>query len=87
MGRSRRDDEQQEGITRRDLLKGAAGTGAGLLLGAQGAAAAARTLPQPRRTPSSARKVAGMNVLVFLTDQQRAIQHFPPAGPSATCRG
>ncbi len=78
MGRSRRDDEQQEGITRRDLLKGAAGTGAGLLLGAHGAAAAARTLPQPRRTPPSARKVAGMNVLVFLTDQQRAIQHFPP---------
>src|ERR671926_441561 len=24
------------------------------------------------------REVAGMNVLVFLTDQQRAIQHFPP---------
>ena len=78
MGRSRRDDEQQDGITRGDLLKGAAVAGAGLLLGAHGAAAAARTRPQPRRTPPSARKVAGMNVLVFLTDQQRAIQHFPP---------
>ncbi len=65
------------GITRRDLLKGAAGTGAGILLGAHGAAAAARARPQARRTPS-ARNVAGMNVLVFLTDQQRAIQHFPP---------
>ncbi|HEV7774019.1 MAG TPA: sulfatase-like hydrolase/transferase [Conexibacter sp.] len=74
----RADPEQQEGITRGDLLKGAAGTGAGLLLGAQSAAAAARARPQPRRSRSHARKVAGMNVLLFLTDQQRAIQHFPP---------
>ena len=72
MGRSKRED--RDGITRGDLLKGAAAAAPGLLLGAQGAAAAARA--QPRRTPG--RKVAGMNVLLFLTDQQRAIQHFPP---------
>ncbi len=75
MDRSERDDAEQGGITRGDLLKGAAGTGAGILLGGHAAAAAARTRPR-RRTP--AREVAGMNVLLFLTDQQRAIQHFPP---------
>ncbi len=72
-----RDPAEQEGITRGDLLKGAAAASSGLLLGARGAAAAQQARPQPRRKPPS-RKVAGMNVLVFLTDQQRAIQHFPP---------
>ncbi len=72
-----RRDAGSDRITRGDLLKGAAGTGAGLLLGAQGAAAAARPRPKPHRR-SHARRVAGMNVLLFLTDQQRAIQHFPP---------
>jgi choline-sulfatase len=68
------DDTGAPGITRGDLLKSAA-AGAGMaVLGAQ--AAAAQTRAQPRRT-SAARKVAGMNVLVFLTDQQRAVQHFP----------
>jgi choline-sulfatase len=57
------------GITRADLLLAAAAAAPGLVLG-QAAAAAARTRPP--------RSVAGMNVLVFLTDQQRAIQHFPP---------
>ena len=36
-----------------------------------------RRRPRPAQA-GAARKVAGMNVLVFLTDQQRAIQHFPP---------
>ena len=56
------------GITRRDVLKGAAIAAPGVLLGGRGAAA--RTRPRA--------STAGMNVLVFLTDQQRAIQHFPP---------
>jgi len=74
---SSKDDTGGRGITRGDLLKSAA-AGAGLaVLGAQGAAAQARTRAQPRRS-SAARTVAGMNVLVFLTDQQRAVQHFPP---------
>ncbi len=60
------------GITRGDLLKAAGVAAPGLLLGGRAAAAAARA---PR--VSRPRKVAGMNVLVFLTDQQRAIQHFP----------
>ncbi len=58
------------GITRRDVLKGAAVAAPGFLLGGRVGAAAART--RPKALPS------GMNVLVFLTDQQRAIQHFPP---------
>ena len=65
---------EQDGITRGDLLKAAAVAAPGLLLGGNAAAAAAAAAP--RGAP--AREVAGMNVLVFLTDQQRAIQHFPP---------
>ena len=68
---------EQEGITRGDLLKSAAAAASGVLLGGHVVSAEARTRPQPHRD-SPAREVAGMNVLVFLTDQQRAIQHFPP---------
>ncbi|NLT06522.1 MAG: sulfatase-like hydrolase/transferase [Solirubrobacterales bacterium] len=69
-------ERDPDGITRADLLRTAAGAGAGLLLGgnAANAAAAARPRRRPARKP---REVAGMNVLVFITDQQRAIQHFP----------
>ena len=63
------DGTEKHGITRGDLLKAAGVAAPGLLLGGPVAAAAGR----PRRA-SPARKVAGMNVLVFLTDQQRAIQ-------------
>ncbi len=69
-------DVEQDGITRGELLKAAAVAAPGLLLSGP-AAAAARAHPRSRRVPP-ADKVAGMNVLVFLTDQQRAIQHFPP---------
>src|ERR1700749_4047845 len=64
----------QRGITRGDLLKTAA-AGAGVLMGAGGTAAGAEALGKHGPT---GREVAGMNVLVFLTDQQRAVQHFPP---------
>jgi choline-sulfatase len=67
------DGGEKDGITRGDLLKAAGAAAPGLLLGGRAAAAVAR----PRRA-LPARQVAGMNVLVFLTDQQRAIQHFPP---------
>ncbi len=74
----RQDGEvEQDGITRGDLLKSAAVAAPGILLGGRAAAAAAATRPRPRRA-APAGKVAGMNVLLFLTDQQRAIQHFPP---------
>jgi choline-sulfatase len=64
----------QRGITRGDLLKGAA-AGAGVLIGAGVSAAGAEAMAKHAPT---GRQVAGMNVLVFLTDQQRAVQHFPP---------
>jgi choline-sulfatase len=66
------DGIEKGGITRGDLLKAAGVAAPGLLLGGRAAAAAARA-----SRVSRPRKVAGMNVLVFLTDQQRAIQHFP----------
>jgi choline-sulfatase len=66
----------QGGMTRGELLKAAAVAVPGLLLGRPAGAAAARTSPSRRPAPS--RGIRGMNVLLFLTDQQRAIQHFPP---------
>jgi arylsulfatase A-like enzyme len=68
-----RSEPEQDGITRGDLLKGAAAGAGGILLGGRAAAAGARV--HPKRLAAG---IAGMNVLVFLTDQQRAIQHFPP---------
>ncbi|HEY3864725.1 MAG TPA: sulfatase-like hydrolase/transferase [Solirubrobacteraceae bacterium] len=78
-GVTARDGEVDEnGITRGDLLKTAAAVAPGILLGGRAAsAAAAATQPKPRGA-APAGKVAGMNVLLFLTDQQRATQHFPP---------
>ena len=67
-------DTDQGGNTRREVLKAAAVATPGLLLGLP--AAAARPRPQPRPA-SVSRGIAGMNVLLFLTDQQRAVQHFP----------
>jgi choline-sulfatase len=64
------EDPVEGGLTRADLLKAAAVAAPGVMLG-QTATAAALT----RR---SQRSVEGMNVLLFLTDQQRAVQHFPP---------
>src|ERR1700759_5214705 len=66
-------DTGRRGLTRADLLKTAA-AGAGGLLGGGATPAGAEALAKPA---PSGRKVAGMNVLVFLTDQQRAVQHFP----------
>src|SRR6476469_8807214 len=68
----RRDGERQGGLTRKQLL----GTGA--------SAAAAALLAQGgvERALGAAKggkgDVAGMNIVLILTDQERAIQHFPP---------
>jgi choline-sulfatase len=67
-------EAERDGITRGALLKSAAA--AGLVLAGPAGAAAARARPAGRDA-AHPRTVAGMNVLVFLTDQQRAIQHFP----------
>ena len=69
-------DEGGSGITRAELLKAAAVVAPGILLG-RTAAAAATAKPAPSRRLGRTRGLGGMNVLLFLTDQQRAIQHFP----------
>jgi choline-sulfatase len=65
----RSDKGEGEGLTRAELLKAAAATTPALLLaGAQSTGAAGSGGPS---------SLAGMNVLIVLTDQERAIQHFP----------
>ncbi len=70
MSRSERD---QGGLTRKQLLGTGASAAAAALLtqgtGVERALAAAK---------GKRRDVGGMNVILFLTDQERAIQHFPP---------
>ncbi len=75
---TRDENDANDGITRGELLKAAAVATPGLLLGGQAAAAGAAARAHSKAPPPSASGgVAGMNVLVFLTDQQRAVQHFP----------
>src|SRR5258708_5222865 len=69
-------DPSGDGITRGELLKAAAAAGTGAVLLGGGTAAEARTRVGPYRSAAD-NPIEGMNVLVFLTDQQRAIQHFP----------
>ncbi len=56
-------------FTRRELMQSAAV--AGPALGALGAAAA------PAAQAASSSGIGGRNVIIFITDQDRAIQHFP----------
>ena len=65
--------DKREGFTRKELIGSGAGVAAAALLaqgaGVEQALAAAK---------GKRRDVAGMNIVLFLTDQERAIQHFPP---------
>ena len=68
-----------------DQEKGAGGLTRKELLGAGASAAAAAVLAQSGGVERAlaagkggGRSVAGMNMILFLTDQERAIQHFPP---------
>ena len=73
MSRSRRSEEHGGGLTRKELI-GSGATAAAAALLAQGAGVEqALAAGKGKR-----RDVAGMNVVLFLTDQERAIQHFPP---------
>ena len=56
-------------FTRRELMQSAAV--AGPALGALGAATA------PEAQAAAAKGIGGRNVIIFITDQDRAIQHFP----------
>ncbi len=60
-----------KGLTRKELIgSGAAAAAAALLPQATGVE---RALAAPR----DKRNVAGMNIVLFISDQERAIQHFP----------
>jgi choline-sulfatase len=69
----RRDGEQRDGLTRKQLLGTGASAAAAALI-AQGAGVE-RALGAGK---GGGRDVAGMNIVLILTDQERAIQHFPP---------
>src|SRR5688500_9908220 len=55
------------GLTRGELLKVAAAATPGLFLGGR----------LPSAQAGERRDLAGMNVVMFITDQERTIQHFP----------
>jgi arylsulfatase A-like enzyme len=65
-------NERRDGLTRKQLL-GTGATAASALLLSQGTGVErALAAAQGKR-----HDVAGMNIVLFLTDQERAIQHFP----------
>jgi choline-sulfatase len=62
-----RPDDRQARLTRKELLGSAAGTASALLLSRYAGAA----------SPAAAQSAGKMNIVLFITDQDRAIQHFP----------
>lgn len=64
---------EQDGLTRKQLLGSGAAAAATALL-AQGAPGVEQALAASK---GKRKDIAGMNVILFLTDQERAIQHFP----------
>jgi choline-sulfatase len=60
-----------KGLTRKELIGSGAAAAAAALL-AQGTG-----VEQALAAPRDKRKVAGMNIVLFISDQERAIQHFP----------
>ena len=75
-----RSNEREGGLTRKELI-GTGATAASALLLSQGAGVE-RALAAAK---GKRRDVAGMNIILFLTDQERAIQHFPPNWLRRTC--
>jgi choline-sulfatase len=67
-----RTDKRERGLTRKELIGSGASVAAAALLAPGGVERALAA------TKGKGRDVAGMNVILFLTDQERAIQHFPP---------
>jgi choline-sulfatase len=65
-------NDERQGLTRKQLLGTGAGAAAAALLAGSG-------VDQALAAGKGGRKnVAGMNVILILTDQERAIQHFSP---------
>lgn len=65
-------EEDGRGLSRRELI------GAGAAVAGAAAVGARQPLARAARAAAPQRSFAGMNVVMFLTDQDRAIQHFPP---------
>ncbi len=68
-------DRREDGITRKELLGTGTAAAAAALLARGGGSGIERALGA---AGGGGRDVAGMNMILFLTDQERAIQHFPP---------
>jgi choline-sulfatase len=62
---------ERHGLTRKELLGSGAGAAASVLLAGSGVERALAA------TRGARKDVAGMNVILILTDQERSIQHFP----------
>jgi arylsulfatase A-like enzyme len=67
----RSSESERQGLTRKQLLGSGAGAAAAALLAGSGVDRAVAAGQGGRKD------VAGMNVILILTDQERAIQHFP----------
>jgi choline-sulfatase len=65
------DSERRDGLTRKQLIGTGAGAAAAALLAQSGVDRALGA------SKGKGKAVAGMNVILVLTDQERAIQHFP----------
>jgi choline-sulfatase len=61
----------KDGLTRKELISSGASAAAAALM-AQGLG-----VERALATPKDRRNVAGMNIILFISDQERAIQHFP----------
>ncbi len=66
-------ERRARGLTRKELIGSGASAAAAALLATQGSGVE-RALAAAKR---NRKDVAGMNVILFITDQERAIQHFP----------
>lgn len=65
-------EPERQGLTRKELIGSGAGAAAAALLAGSGVDRALGAAKGGRGD------IAGMNVILILTDQERAIQHFPP---------
>lgn len=72
-----RPDDCTRRMTRGELLSVAAAAAPGALLGGR-LAGMAQARGQGGGSPPGGAPPAGMNAILFITDQERAVQHFPP---------
>ena len=70
--------EQSGGLSRKRFLQAGAVTAGSLYLGAAASGALAKT-SNATTAPAPSGNPADMNMIIFMTDQERYIQHFPPA--------